>query len=96
MSSAAAPSSAPAPPGALRALTPLTRATLRRERSGILAWTSGQGVLALYCVLMLDAAYATVEERRAAALTYSTPAASLFTGPGYGLDAPAPTFGPDS
>ena len=90
---AVAPSSAPATPRALRPLTPLTRATLRRERSGILAWTVGQGMLALYCVLMLDAAYATVEERRAAALTYSTPAASLFTGPGYGLEAPAPTFG---
>lgn len=95
MSAAAAvtPSSTSAPLKALRPLTPLTRATLRRERRSILAWTVGQGMLAFYCVFMLDAAYATVEERRAAALTYSTPAASLFTGPGYGLEVPAPTFG---
>lgn len=74
-------------------LTPLTRAILRRERRSILAWSAGQALLALYCVLMLDAAYSTPQERQAAALTYTTPAASLFTGPGYGLERSAPTFG---
>ena len=69
----------------------LTRLTLRRERRSILAWSLGGGCLTLYCILMFNTMYATVEERQAAALTYSTPAAAVFTGPGFGMDAAAPT-----
>ena len=63
----------------------LTRLTLRRERRSILAWSLGGGCLTLYCILMFNTMYATVEERQAAALTYSTPAAAVFTGPGFGM-----------
>ena len=74
-------------------ISPLTRLVLRRERRSILAWSLGGGALALYCVTMFNTMYATAEERRAAALTYSTPAAAVFTGPGFGMDAAAPTMG---
>ena len=69
----------------------LTRLTLRRERRSILAWSLGGGCLTLYCILMFNTMYATAEERQPAALTYSTPAAAVFTGPGFGMDAAAPT-----
>ena len=71
----------------------LTRLTLRRERRSILAWSLGGGCLTLYCILMFNTMYATAEERQAAALTYSTPAAAVFTGPGFGMDAAAPSMG---
>ncbi len=74
-------------------ISPLTRLVLCRERRSILAWSLGGGVLALYCVAMFNTMYSTVEERRAAALTYSTPAAAVFTGPGFGMDAASPTMG---
>ena len=74
-------------------ISPLTRLVLRRERRSILAWSLGGGALALYCILMFNTMYSTVEERRAAALTYSTPAAAVFTGPGFGMDAASPTMG---
>lgn len=74
-------------------ISPLTRLVLRRERRSILAWSLGGGALALYCVTMFNTMYATAEERRAAALSYSTPAAAVFTGPGFGMDAAAPTMG---
>ena len=74
-------------------LSPLTRLTLRRERRSVLAWALGTGLLSLYCVAAFTSMYTTPQERATAALTYTTPASIVFTGPGYGLEASDPTLG---
>ncbi|WP_234415957.1 MULTISPECIES: hypothetical protein [unclassified Actinomyces] len=71
-------------------LTPLTRLTLRRDRRATATWALGAGALALYGVLVFGAAYPTAADRRSASLVYSTPAARLFTGPGFGLEGADP------
>lgn len=71
----------------------LTRLTLRRDRRASLAWAGGAVALAVYCVVAFSAMYATAAERSAAATLYSSPAAVVFTGPGYGLDVPDPGIG---
>ncbi|WP_128773962.1 hypothetical protein [Actinomyces oricola] len=73
--------------------SPLTRLTLRRERRSLLAWALGAGLLSLYCATAFTGMYGTPQERATAALTYTTPGSLVFTGPGFGLDAPDPTLG---
>gem|GEM_PF-4820837 len=62
MSSAVSPVTAGRSGGAVPSA--LTRLTLRRERRSILAWSLGGGCLTLYCILMFNTMYATVEERQ--------------------------------
>ncbi len=66
----------------------LVRFQLRRDRVKLPAWTAGFGLLSLYLVTALPAAYGTDEELAGAVQLFSEPVGRLLIGPGYGLDDP--------
>ncbi|CAM2976422.1 hypothetical protein ACSL103130_09055 [Actinomyces slackii] len=74
-------------------MSPLTALVLRRERRGILGWALGGGALALYSSAMLAVMFSTAAERQSMVQGLGTPAAVVFTGPGFGLDAADPSPG---
>ncbi|WP_433003408.1 ABC transporter permease [Kribbella sp. CA-294648] len=70
----------------LTATRELVRFALRRDRLKLPIWVGGIGLGMLYAVSALPAAYKTPEERQVRAELMDSPAATMMSGPGYGLD----------
>lgn len=70
----------------LTATRDLVRFALRRDRVKLPIWVGGIGLGMLYAVSALPAAYKTPEERQVRADLMDSPAATMMSGPGYGLD----------
>ena len=66
----------------------LVRFMLRRDRIKLPAWALGIGVLVLYFSAALPMVYETESDLRGAVGLYADPVGRVFTGPGYGFDAP--------
>ncbi|WBQ01896.1 ABC transporter permease [Kribbella sp. CA-293567] len=64
----------------------LVRFALRRDRVKLPFWVFGIGLGMLYAVSALPTVYSTPEERQVRADLMSSPAATMMSGPGYGLD----------
>ncbi|GAB2648598.1 ABC transporter permease [Kribbella swartbergensis] len=64
----------------------LVRFALRRDRVKLPIWIGGIGLGMLYAVSALPAVYGTPEERQVRAELMDSPAATMMSGPGYGLD----------
>lgn len=70
----------------LTATRELVRFALRRDRVKLPIWVGGIGLGMLYAVSALPAAYKTPQERQVRAELMNSPAATMMSGPGYGLD----------
>ncbi|MFI7068428.1 ABC transporter permease [Kribbella sp. NPDC050124] len=64
----------------------LLRFALRRDRVKLPIWIGGIGLGMLYAVSALPTVYGTPEERQVRAGLMDSPAATMMSGPGYGLD----------
>lgn len=64
----------------------LVRFALRRDRVKLPIWIVGIGLGMLYAVSALPTVYGTAEERQVRAELMDSPAATMMSGPGYGLD----------
>ncbi|GAA1619656.1 exporter of polyketide antibiotics [Kribbella sancticallisti] len=64
----------------------LVRFMLRRDRVKIPLWAGGISLGMLYAVSALPTVYSTPEERQVRAKLMDSPAATMMSGPGYGLD----------
>jgi len=64
----------------------LVRFALRRDRVKLPIWVGGIGLGMLYAVTALPTVYSTPEERQVRAELMDSPAATMMSGPGYGLD----------
>jgi ABC-2 type transport system permease protein len=67
----------------------LVRLLLRRDRIKLSAWAGGTGLLMLYLVAAVPAAYGTEEDLQAIGATFHDPVSRLLIGPGYGLTDPS-------
>jgi len=72
--------------GSLTGTGTLLRLALRRDRIKLPIWTVAIGLGMLYAVTALDAAYPTAADRQVRADLMKSPAATMMSGPGYGLD----------
>ena len=70
----------------LTATGTLVRFALRRDRVKLPIWIGGIGLGMLYAVSALPTVYGTPEERQVRAELMDSPAATMMSGPGYGLD----------
>ncbi len=70
----------------LTATTDLVRFALRRDRVKLPIWIVAIGLGMLYAVSALPTVYATQAERQVRAELMKSPAATMMSGPGYGLD----------
>lgn len=70
----------------LTATKDLVRFALRRDRIKLPIWVGGIGLGMLYAVSALPTVYSTPEERQVRADLMDSPAATMMSGPGYGLD----------
>ncbi|MFI6676823.1 ABC transporter permease [Kribbella sp. NPDC050470] len=70
----------------LTATGTLVRFALRRNRVKLPIWIGGIGLGMLYAVSALPTVYGTPEERQVRAELMDSPAATMMSGPGYGLD----------
>lgn len=70
----------------LTATADLVRFALRRDRVRLPIWVGGIGLGMLYAVTALPTVYATPAERQVRAELMDSPAATMMSGPGYGLD----------
>lgn len=59
---------------------------LRRDRVKLPVWVAGIGLGMLYAVSALPTVYSTPEQRQVRARLMDSPAATMLSGPGYGLD----------
>lgn len=64
----------------------LLRSALRQERRSLLVWVVVLGGLAGYATVALDRVYPTAADRQQRAEVMLSPAAVVFSGPGYGTD----------
>ncbi|WP_029252818.1 ABC transporter permease [Paraoerskovia marina] len=64
----------------------LVRHGLRRDRLRIAIWAVAASLMFPYGILALDAIYPTAADRQVRADLVSTPAATIMTGPGYGME----------
>ncbi|NIK59235.1 ABC transporter permease [Kribbella shirazensis] len=64
----------------------LVRFALRRDRVKLPIWVGAIGLGMLYAVSALPTVYATPEQRQVRARLMDSPAATMMSGPGYGLD----------
>lgn len=74
--------------GALAGTGTLLRFLLRRDRVKLPAWAGGVGLLILYLVTAIPAAYGDDADLEAIGRMFADPVARLLVGPGYGFDAP--------
>ncbi len=70
----------------LTATRDLVRFALRRDRVKLPIWVGGIGLGMLYAVSVLPTVYSTPAERQVRAGLMDSPAATMMSGPGYGLD----------
>ncbi|GEL20238.1 ABC transporter permease [Pseudonocardia asaccharolytica] len=70
--------------GALAGTGALVRFALRRDRLRLAIWMLAVGVLPIYTASALDAVYPTAADRQARAALMESPAAIMFSGPGFG------------
>ncbi len=70
----------------LTATPDLVRFALRRDRVKLPIWIGAIGLGMLYAVSALPTVYSTPEQRQVRADLMSSPAATMMSGPGYGLD----------
>jgi ABC-2 type transport system permease protein len=70
----------------LAATPELVRFALRRDRVKLPTWVSAIGLGMLYAVSALPTVYSTPEQRQVRAELMDSPAATMMSGPGYGLD----------
>ncbi|WP_406054552.1 ABC transporter permease [Kribbella sp. NBC_00889] len=64
----------------------LVRFALRRDRVKLPIWVGAIGLGMLYAVSALPTVYSTPEQRQVRARLMDSPAATMMSGPGYGLD----------
>jgi ABC-2 type transport system permease protein len=70
----------------LTATADLVRFALRRDRVKLPIWVGAIGLGMLYAVTALPTVYSTPEQRQVRAELMDSPAATMMSGPGYGLD----------
>lgn len=85
---AASQTGAAASRSALKGTGALVKFMLRRDRIKLPAWAGGTGVLMLYFVSAIPAAYGSEQDLQALSQMFQDPVARLLVGPGYGLGAP--------
>lgn len=90
MTATAAPPVRAAPavsPASLTGTWQLVRLQLRRDRVKLPGWVGGLGLMMLYIVSAIPAAYGRGEELADAAVLFAQPIGRMLVGPGYGADA---------
>ena len=74
--------------GTLTGVWTLVRLMLRRDRVKLPAWAGGIGLMTLYLVTALPAAYGREADLKAIGEMFGGPGGRVLTGPAYGFDSP--------